>query len=170
MEKEKSEAGQSPKRKSELSANKGLESPGLSVSGGAKSPSKPGSPAQKHVEFADEEEGEVEEQPDLPLARQDLFVCFTNDKDLRHHETISIKASLYKGIAVRVKSLNHIWMESLLFAVESAEDLGIINLRFEECQLRKRAVARLIDFFRSTAIIESLSLVKITYEDAQDFK
>jgi len=72
---------------------------------------------------AEEDDGEIEEEkPDQPLTRQDLFVCFTNDKDLRHHETISIKASLYKGIAVRVKILNHIWIENLLFAIESAAE------------------------------------------------
>ena len=76
--------------------------------------------AQQRQMDAEEDDGEIEEEkPDQPLTRQDLFVCFTNDKDLRHHETISIKASLYKGIAVRVKILNHIWIESLLFAIES---------------------------------------------------
>jgi hypothetical protein len=135
------------------------------------SPPRANSSTLKQGEMGDEDEGEMEEdKPEQPLARQDLFVCFTNDKDLRHHETISIKASLYKGIAVRVKSLNHIWIESLLFAIESAKDQGIINLRFEECQLRKRAVARLIDFCRSTNIIESLGLIKVTFEDGQDFK
>jgi hypothetical protein len=67
-------------------------------------------------------------------------VCFTNDKDLRHPETISIKSQNYKGIAVRVKILNHIWIENLLFAIESAPDQGIVNLRFEECKIMKRAV------------------------------
>lgn len=38
--------------------------------------------------------------------RQDLYMVFVNEKDLRHHETISIKASLFKGIAVRIKDLN----------------------------------------------------------------
>lgn len=92
-------------------------------------------------------------------------MCFTNDKDLRHHETISIKASLYKGIAVRVKILNHIWMENILFSIETAGDLGIVNLRFEECRILKKAVVRLIEFFKTTNIIESLGLVKTTFDD-----
>ena len=29
---------------------------------------------------------------EFDVERQDLFVCFKNDKDLRHPETISIKA------------------------------------------------------------------------------
>ena len=97
-------------------------------------------------------------------------MCFTNDKDLRHHETISIKASLFKGIAVRVKILNHIWIENVLFAVETAKDQGIVNLRFEECRLLKKAVLRLIEFCKTTTIIESLHLVKTSFDDGQDFK
>ena len=40
----------------------------------------------------DEDEDLDEEKQDQPMERQDLYVCFTNDKDLRHPETISIKA------------------------------------------------------------------------------
>ena len=111
-----------------------------------------------------------EEKTDQPQCRQDLYVCFTNDKDLRHHETISIKAAMYKGIAIKVKILNHIWIENILFSIESAPDLGIINLRFEECRLLKKAVQRLIEFCKTTNIIESLSLFKTTFDDGQDFK
>ena len=126
---------------------------------------------QKAGDAGEEEDGELEEdKPEQPLTRQDLYVCFTNDKDLRHHETISIKASLYKGIAVRVKILNHIWIENLLFAIESAKDRGIVNLRFEECRLLKKAVLRLIEFCKTTSIIESLGLIKVSFDDGQDFK
>jgi hypothetical protein len=97
-------------------------------------------------------------------------VCFTNDKDLRHHETISIKAALFKGIAVRVKIMNHIWIEHLLLAIESAKDQGIINLRFEECRLLKQAVIRLINFCKRTNIVESLGLINVSFDDGQDFK
>ena len=79
----------------------------------------------------EDEDGEMDdERTDQPLARQDKYVCFVNDKDLRHPETISIKASLYKGIAVQVKVINHIWIENLLYAIETAKDQGIVNLRF----------------------------------------
>ena len=59
-----------------------------------------------------------DDRPDKPRTRQDMYYVFTNEKDLRHHETILIKASLYTGIAVRVKALNHYCMENLLLAVE----------------------------------------------------
>lgn len=131
-----------------------------SPSGGA------GAAARGGEAGGDDDDADLEEdRPEQPLTRQDLFVCFTNDKDLRHHETISIKASLYKGIAVRVKILNHIWIENLLFAVESAKDRGIVNLRFEECRLLKKAVLRLIEFCKTTSIIESLGLIKVTFDD-----
>ena len=94
-----------------------------------------------------------------------MYYVFTNEKDLRHHETILIKASLYTGIAVRVKALNHYCMENLLLAVEQAGDGGIVNLRFEECRLLKRAVIRLIDFCRMTNLIESLALIKVSFDD-----
>ena len=129
------------------------------------------SPA-KGIETPEDEETQENDDDvgDSRQLRQELFVCFTNDKDLRHHETISIKASLYKGIAVRVKILNHIWIENILFAIETARDQGIVNLRFEECRLLTKAVNRLIEFCQTTSIIESLGLVKTTFDNTQDFK
>jgi len=53
-----------------------------------------------------------------PDTRQDLFVCFTNEKDLRHYESIKIKSSLYTGIAVRVRNLVPSAMDNLLYAIE----------------------------------------------------
>lgn len=50
--------------------------------------------------------------------RQDLFVCFTNEKDLRHYESIRIKSSLYTGIAIRIKNLVPTAMDNLLYAIE----------------------------------------------------
>jgi hypothetical protein len=47
-----------------------------------------------------------------------MFVCFTNEKDLRHYESIRIKASLYTGIAIRVKNVTPSAMENLLHAIE----------------------------------------------------
>ena len=130
-----------------------------------------GGEAQKPKNGEDEDDEEVEEdRADMPQCRQDQYVCFTNDKDLRHHETISIKAALYKGIAIKVKILNHLWIENILFAISSATDKGIINLRFEECRLLKKAVHRLIEFCKNESCIESLQLFKTTFDDGQDFK
>ena len=40
-----------------------------------------------------------------------------------------------------------------------------MNLRFEDCRLLKKAVQRLIDFCKSTNIIESLALFKVSFDD-----
>ena len=50
--------------------------------------------------------------------RQDAFVVFSNEKDLRHAEAIRIKASLYTGIALRVKVISPVSMENLLYAID----------------------------------------------------
>ena len=50
--------------------------------------------------------------------RQDAFVVFNNEKDLRHHEAIRIKVSLYTGIALRVKVISPGAMENLLYAID----------------------------------------------------
>lgn len=113
----------------------------------------------------EDEEDMDDEQNDKKRTRQDMYYVFTNDKDLRHHETILIKASLYTGIAVRVKALSHYQMENLLLAVEQAGDNGIVNLQFEDCRLMKRAVIRIIEFCRTTQLLESLSLIKVTFDD-----
>ena len=51
--------------------------------------------------------------------RQDIYVIFSNEKDLRHHESIRIKASQYTGIALRVKLITAQAMENLLIAIEA---------------------------------------------------
>lgn len=58
------------------------------------------------------------EEVKQPDARQDAFVVFTSEKDLRHHEAIRIKASLYTGIALRVKLIAPNAMENLLYAID----------------------------------------------------
>ena len=50
--------------------------------------------------------------------RQDAYVIFTNEKDLRHAESIRIKSALYTGIAIRVKFLTLQACDSLLKAIE----------------------------------------------------
>ena len=97
-------------------------------------------------------------------------MVFVNEKDLRHHETISIKASLFKGIAVRLKDLNQFLMESLLYSIQFSKDNGITNLMFDDCKLNKKSVQKLIEFIKTTNIIEGLCLHKVTFEESTDFK
>ena len=141
-------------------------------------------------------------QPDV---RQDAFVVFTSEKDLRHHEAIRIKASLYTGIALRVKVIAPNAMENLLYAIdldsgmisnqkdvqksegpasdrteerdakESQANLnpskaGIVNLRFEECKLTRKAAAFLSEWLKNKALIETICFLRVTFEDLTDFK
>ena len=50
--------------------------------------------------------------------RQDAYVIFSNEKDLRHHESVRIKSQLYTGIAVRTKFMTPAGMENLLHAIQ----------------------------------------------------
>lgn len=113
----------------------------------------------KRDEEVDDDDAEIEdEKNDQPLTRKDECIVFEHEKDLRHLEPIAIKASLYKGIAVKVKILNHVWIENVLLAIEQAKDRGIVTLRFSECRILKKAVSRLLEFFKNTTIIESFGL------------
>ena len=57
--------------------------------------------------------------------RQDIYVIFANEKDLRYHESIRIKASLYTGIALRVKTITPQAMENLIVAIEMDANGGV---------------------------------------------
>ena len=131
--------------------------------------------------------------------RQDAYVVFAHEKDLRHFESIRIKASLYTGIAVRVKNISPGAMDNLLHAIEldgepqrvkrpfkeentpgeeeSArvkalqKPLGcIINLRFEECRFTRKAAAALTEFMKNKQILETMGFHRISFEDVVDFK
>ena len=52
-----------------------------------------------------------------PGVRADAYVIFSNEKDMRHYESIRIKSQLYTGIAVRTKFMTPAGMENLLHAI-----------------------------------------------------
>ena len=62
-------------------------------------------------------DGSLEEKKQSDV-RQDMAVVFQNEKDLRHHEAIRIKASHYTGIALRVKVLSPGAIENVLYAID----------------------------------------------------
>ena len=70
--------------------------------------------------------------------RQEAFVVFSNEKDLRHHEAIRIKAGLYTGIALRVKLITPGAMENLLYAIDL--DSGVAELRGKEKEAKAKAI------------------------------
>lgn len=131
--------------------------------------------------------------------RQDAFVVFGNEKDLRHPEAIRIKASLYTGIALRVKIISPGSMENLLYAIdldsgvvkkkktngeEEEKDAqpmpefeaplpqksGIVNLRLEECRLTRKAAALLAEWLKNKSMVETIGFVRVTFDDIIDFK
>ena len=57
-------------------------------------------------------------------------MVFSNEKDLRHHEAIRIKASIYTGIALRVKIISPGAMENLLYAIDL--DSGVVKKKSAE--------------------------------------
>ena len=52
----------------------------------------------------------------------------------------------------------------------SAAKSGIVNLRFEECKFSRKAAALLSEWLKSKALIETMGLVKVSFEDVCDFK
>lgn len=47
---------------------------------------------------------------------------------------------------------------------------GVVNLRFEECKIQKKAAYILSEWLKNKALIETLGLIKVTFEDVHDFK
>lgn len=120
----------------------------------------------------DEECDLDDEQPEQILARQDAYCLFTNEKDLKSPESITLKAQHSNGISVRVKIVNDKMLGGVLSAITGAKDQGITKLRFEDCRLLTKAVAALRSFCRTTSPIESLGLIRVSFSDggSQDFK
>jgi predicted nuclease of predicted toxin-antitoxin system len=50
--------------------------------------------------------------------RRDEFIVFNNDKDLRHYESIRVKAQYFTGIVLRCKQLTPQNMDNILKAIE----------------------------------------------------
>ena len=85
----------------------------------------------------DPNNSEENEEIKQSTERQDAFVVFANEKDLRHHEAIRIKASLYTGIALRVKLISPAAMENLLYAIDL--DSGLVARQKQEQKEAKEA-------------------------------
>ena len=47
---------------------------------------------------------------------------------------------------------------------------GIVNLRFEECKFTRKAAMLLSEWLKNKALIETIGLVKVSFEDITDFK
>ena len=128
---------------------------------------------EKQQEQLDDEDCDLDDdQAEEILTRQDAFCLFTNEKDLKSHESIAIKAQHSNGISLRVKIVNDKMLDKILIAIMQAKDQGIIKLRFEDCRLLTKAVTALKYFCTKNTIIESLGLIRVSFSDggSQDFK
>ena len=151
-------------------------------------------PSRKNAvesEAGDDPESQREEAKE----RQDAFVIFSQDKDVRNSESVKLKASAYTGIALRLKSISQQAMENLLHGIcldangarkekrentEEEEDKlphpvdddkpGLVNLRFEENFFTRKAAAELSDFLRLKHVLESIGFIGVKFEDTMDFK
>lgn len=64
-------------------------------------------------------------------------MVFSNEKELRDHFSIQHKIESVAGVLIKVKKINDMAMENVLFAIEQATN--IINLRFEDTVITRNA-------------------------------
>jgi hypothetical protein len=61
----------------------------------------------------------TEDEDDLNVrAREDAYICLIMEKDLRHFESVRIKAQYFTGIILRVKNLTPSGMENITKAID----------------------------------------------------
>lgn len=53
------------------------------------------------------------------LERQDLYVVFTHERELRNVDQVKIKLSQFTGVVMRCKNITSAAMENLLCAIEA---------------------------------------------------
>ena len=61
-------------------------------------------------------------------------------------------------------------LSTLQQPVKEEQKLSLVNLRFEECRITRKAANTLAEFLKKKNILETLGMVKVTFEDVFDFK
>ena len=152
---------------------------------------------RRYSESSNEEEAEKKED-EGPHERQDLYVVFTSERDLRSVEQIRMKLSQFTGVVMRCKQITESDINNLLAAIEADAAIfqqqqsqkqnlppkkvvnvkpvemggisdtapqllqtsvsGIVNLRFEECQIVSKAVQSIKNFLSQKQLIETFTL------------
>ena len=79
-----------------------------------------------------------EEAVGVTKPRRDEFIVFNNDKDLRHYESIRVKAQYFTGIVLRCKVLTPQNMDNILKAIE----LDNLNLEKKNEKLNEAKKAK----------------------------
>ena len=128
------------------------------------------------------EDNNTDEGTPLIKERQDQFVVFTLDKDVRSAETVKLKVSEYTGVVVKMKIFQQFAMENLLQgltldnrALSEQEpvpegQLSLIHLRFEETHITHKTAGDLADFLRQKHFLESIGFNKVRFEGSGDFR
>jgi hypothetical protein len=122
---------------------------------------------------------------DEEMERQDKFVVFTTEKELKHHETIRQKAKFYTGIVVKMRTMTATMMDHLLKAVDADNRLAeeaveeetqggkimvkqsgevfdrIQHLRFEDVRLASKCVKSLASWMKMKPYLRSISLAHL---------
>ena len=62
----------------------------------------------------EDEEEKKRENPEVATTRQNAFVIFSQDKDVRTAEIVKNKVAAYTGVAMRMKAISQSAMENLL--------------------------------------------------------
>jgi len=65
-----------------------------------------------------EAEEEVEQEKEPVYERQDLFVIFTSERELRNIDQVRVKISQFTGIVMRTKTVSDSTMHNLFEAIE----------------------------------------------------
>ena len=68
---------------------------------------------------SDSSQEEVEQDENEVYQRQDLYVVFTNDRELRNVDQVRIKISQFTGVVMRLKVITESSMSNLLAAIEA---------------------------------------------------
>jgi hypothetical protein len=84
-------------------------------------------------------------------------VIFSNEKELRDHFSIQHKVDNVGGVLIKIKKINDIAMENILYAIENSQSVN--NLRFEETTMTRNACTHLSNFLRTTTRLEMFGLI-----------
>lgn len=68
---------------------------------------------------SDSSQEEMEHDENEVYQRQDLYVVFTHERELRNVDQVRIKISQFTGVVMRLKTITVPAMENLLAAIEA---------------------------------------------------
>jgi hypothetical protein len=76
-------------------------------------------PGKRRYSDSSQEEAEDPKNEEGPTERQDLYVVFTHDRELRNVDQVRIKIQRFTGVVMRCKQISQLAMDNLLSAIEA---------------------------------------------------